>query len=141
MLKTLTIVLFTVFTVQADVEAVRSERNPERRSVLALDEVDLQLTAARQAYTAGDLGSFRKSMDTAGELAELSYKSLQDTGKQARKSPKWFKRAEQKLLVVLRNVDSLAKDVTVDDKDQVEALRKRVRDVHEQILQDIMSKK
>lgn len=108
---------------------------------MALVQVESEIDAARTAYTSGDAEPFQQHLKSAAELAGLSYKSLQDSGKSARRSPKWFKRAEQKLLKILRRVDSFVKDVSSEDRAAVEALRLRVSDIHDRILQDIMSKK
>jgi hypothetical protein len=124
-----------------DQDSVLAETNLERRSALALEKSDEQIGEARKAWEAGKVEEFKSHLDQAGDLADLCYKSLQDSGKRARRSPKWFKRAEQKLLVMLRRVDSLVKDVGVEDRPAVESLQKRLRDVHDQLLQDIMSRK
>ena len=125
----------------SDVEAVKAEPNLERRSALALDKAEARIGDARKAYEGGDLDQYKAHLEEAGQLGELCYQSLQDSGKRARKSPKWFKHAEQKLLVILRRLDSLVKDTSVDDRAPAMALDKRLRDVHEQVLQDIMTKK
>lgn len=130
-----------VCAMAAGVDAVKAEPDPEKRSALALTEADAAIGAARKAYTDGQLEQFQHQVDVAGDMTELSYKSLQASGKQARKSPKWFKRAEQKMLQLVRRIDSFAKDVALEDRPAVESLRKRVQDTHDQVLQDIMSKK
>lgn len=135
------IAVLTALPALADIERVKAEPNLERRSALALDEADSALTASRKAYDSGQLDEFRKQLNEAGDLVQLSYQSLQETGKRARRSPKWFKRAEQRLLLILRRVDALAKDVSTDDKPPVESLQKRAREIHDQLLQDIMSRK
>jgi len=135
------LVLCTAATLFADVARVKAEPNLERRSALALDEADASLTAARKSYEAGQVEEFKSELKQTSELIELSYESLQETGKNARRSPKWFKRAEQRLLYILRRVDALQRDVSVDDKPLVDPVQKKIRDVHDQILQDIMSKK
>lgn len=125
----------------ADEATVRAEDNLEKRSQLALEEADAQIDAARKAYNDGDIAKFREHTGAAANMAELCYESLQETGKRARRSPKWFKRAEQKLVFLLRRISSLSNDVEAEDRPTVESLRTRVRDVHDEILQDIMSQK
>ncbi len=125
----------------SDLDAIRAEPNLERRSGVALDKAEEHLSAARAAYEAGKFDEFQTHLKSTEELADICYQSLTDSGKKARRNPKWFKRAEQKLLGMLRRVDSLARDVTVDDKPKVEALHKHLQSVHEQVLQDIMTKK
>ena len=133
-------VLFTA-GLQADLAAVKAEENLERRSQLALEHAEEEIAAAKKAYEAGNLDEFKRLVGEIGELAELSYDSLEDTGKRARRAPKWFKRAEQKLLGVMRRIDSLEKDVSLEDRDLVKVMRKRVSDVHDKLLNDIMTKK
>ena len=126
---------------RADVAAVKAEPNPEKRSDLALAHAEQEVEAAKKAYDANDLPAFRKSIEEVAELADLSAESLESTGKRARRNPKYFKRAEQKLLLLIRRVDSLEKDVSLDDRETVAEVRKRLTSIHERILNDIMTKK
>lgn len=141
MFRVSAIVLVAAAALQADLAAVKAEANLERRSQLALQHAEEEIAAAKKAYDSGSIDDFKRLVGEIGELAELSYDSLEDTGKRARRDPKWFKRAEQKLLGVLRKIDSLEKDVSIDDRDLVKDLRKRVSDVHDRLLNDIMTKK
>ena len=141
MIRDITFLLLCTSVITADVGAVKSEPNPEKRSDLALAHAEQEIDAAKKAYDAEDLAAFRRSVEEVAELADISSDSLESTGKRARRSPKYFKRAEQKLLVLLRRLDSLEKDVSLDDRDLVSAVRKRVASIHEGILNDIMTKK
>ena len=78
---------------------VLAEHDLQKRSDLALQEADEQITEASKAYSpdSGEMKEFEKHLAAVGELAEFSLKSLQDSGKRARKQPKYFKRAELKL--------------------------------------------
>ena len=140
-LKAVAIIAFCCTVGRADIAAVKAEPNLERRSQMALDEAENGIAAAKKSYDDGNLAEFRKALSEVGELAELSYTSLDQTGKRARRSPKWFKRAEQRLLVLIRRADSLEKDVSIDDRPLVTSLKKRVSDVHDKILHDIMTRK
>jgi hypothetical protein len=124
-------------------KSVLAEHDLEKRSELALKEADDQITAASKAYdsASAEQKEFQSHLNTAGELAQLSIKSLQDSGKRASKSPKYFKRAEMKLRSLLRRIDSLEKDVSVDDRPPVEKVKILVSEAHEQVLHDIMSKR
>jgi hypothetical protein len=124
-----------------DLAEVSAEANPERRSDLALTHAEQEIEAAKKAYDASDFAGFRASIEEVAKLAEISQESLESTGKRARKSPKYFKRAEQKLRVLMRRVDSLEKAVALDDRDLVAGVRKRVAATHDRILNDIMTKK
>jgi hypothetical protein len=122
--------------------SVMAEDNLEKRSDLALKEAETQLSAATKAYSSGpDLKAFGTHIEAVGDLAQLSLKSLQDSGKRARKSPKYFKRAELKLRSLLRRLETLEREVLAEDRPPVEATKSLVSTAHEQILSDIMSKR
>lgn len=122
--------------------AVMAEPDLEKRSELALKAADDSITAASKAYSeAAEPGVFEQHIKSLEDLTRVSMKSLQDTGKRASKSPKYFKRAELKLRSLLRRVSTLSDEVSVDDRPRVEAARKLLSDVHEQLLHDIMSKR
>jgi hypothetical protein len=122
--------------------SVMAERDLEKRSELALQMADESITAASKAYaSASEMSAFVKYLGTVEELAELSLKSLQDTGKRASKKPKYFKRAELKLRSLMRRMSTLADEVASDDRPRVEAAKKVLSDAHEQLLHEIMSKR
>lgn len=141
MLRTVVVALIVASALEADLVGVMAEPNLERRSQLALQHAEEEIAAAKKAYDAGNNDDFGRLVAEIGQLVDLSYDSLEETGKRARRQPKWFKRAEQKLLAVMRKIVSLERDVSIDDRDEVKALRKRVSDVHDRFLNDIMTKK
>jgi hypothetical protein len=122
--------------------AVMAEPNLEKRSELALNVADSSITAASKAYAnPSELAAFEQHIKTVEELTQFSLKSLQDSGKRASKSPKYFKRAELKLRSLLRRISTLSDEVSAEDRPRVEAAKKVMSDVHEQLLHDIMSKR
>ena len=121
--------------------AVMAEANLEKRSDIALREADKMTTAAKTAYEAKNIEDFKARIADVQELVALSYQSLQDTGKRARRNPKYFKRAEMSIRALMRRLDSLANDVSIEDRPIVEAAHKELNTVHENVLHDIMSKK
>jgi hypothetical protein len=125
----------------ADAESVTAEPNLEKRSQLALLQANQSLDAARKAYASGETEQFASHIGEVAAMADLSYKSLLDTGKKARRNPKWFKRTEQSMRTLLRKVESIEKEVSIDDRAVVESARKSISEVHEQLLHDIMTKK
>jgi hypothetical protein len=135
------VLLIGACLLRGDLAAVKAERDAEKRSELALEHAEEELAAAKKAYQANDFEGFRKSVEEVAQLVDLSQDSLDSTGKRARRKPKYFKRAEQKLLLLLRRIDSLEKDVALQDRDLVSSVRKRVSATHDQILIDIMTKK
>ena len=121
--------------------AVMAEPNLEKRSDLALLEADRAVTAAKKAYEEGKPEDFKARVTDVEELVQLSYKSLQDTGKRARNKPKYFKRAELGIRALMRRIDSLAAEVALEDRNVVTAVHKSLNEVHDNVLHDIMTKK
>jgi len=123
-------------------KSILEERDLEKRSELALKEADDQISEAAKSYkSAPEMKEFQAHLDSIGELAQFSLKSLQDSGKRAGRRPKYFKRAEMKLRSLLRRLDTLEMDVSAEDRPPVEKIKLAVAEAHEQVLQDIMSKR
>jgi len=124
-----------------DLNSIKQEPNLERRSDLALDHANEALDAARDAFQANDIAKMQAGLDEVTESVNLSYQSLVDTGKDARRNPKFFKRAELKTRELLRRLDGFRIAVDVDSRAAVDRVRDRVNDVHDNLLKSIMSKK
>ena len=125
----------------ADLAAIQQEPNLERRSDLALQYASSALDTAREAYTAGDIEKTQAAFQEVGTSVDLAYDSLGQTGKDPRRSPKFFKRAEMSTRQLLRRLDGMMESMSVADRALIEKVRGRVADVHENLLRGIMSKK
>jgi hypothetical protein len=124
-----------------DLASVKSEPNLEKRSDLALEYASQSLDRAREAYAAGDVPSGQTALEEVRESVEVAYQSLQDTGKDARRSPKFFKRAELKTRELLRRLEGVKQTLSFDDRPVIEKVRARVNEVHDDLLTGLMSKK
>ena len=123
-----------------DITGVKTEPDLEKRSDLALANADRQVDVAREAYRAGELKKMEAALDELRDSANLSLESLEQAHKKARNN-KYYKRAELKIRALLRRLSGLLDEVELDDRKQVEAVRDRLQEVHEQVLAAIMSKK
>ena len=123
----------------ADIAAVKSEPDLERRSELALASADKEMDAARQGYNAGDEKAEQQALGEVRELVDISYDALEHSNRAPRKS-KYYKNAELKLNALLRRLNSFRDQVNVESRAAVEAVIKRVSDVHDEVLAAIMSK-
>jgi hypothetical protein len=124
-----------------DLASIQQEPNLERRSQLAMDSANSALDAARTAYQANDLDKTRTSLDELGGAVSLAYDSLKQTGKEARRDPKFFKRAELATRQMLRRIEGMAESMNLEDRALLEKVREQVTAIHETLLQDIMAKK
>src|SRR5262249_28753804 len=79
---------------RADLAQLKAEPNLEKRSKRALDYAEATLKEARTAYGNGDTAKSTTLVGEVRESVELAERSLKETGKNPRKSPKYFKKAE-----------------------------------------------
>jgi hypothetical protein len=124
-----------------DLAAARQEPNLERRSELALENAGAALASLRDAYDAGDIEKTKAQASEIEESVTLAYASLQDTGKDARRDPKFFKRAEMTTRQLVRRLDGAIEAMSVQDRAILLVVRDRVSDIHDELLSDIMKKK
>ena len=124
-----------------DLNAIRKEVSLERRSELALANADAALDRARKAYLNGEDGLFHSSVLEVGESIDLCKQSLDNSGRNARKSPKYFKKAEIGIRRLSRRLDSLRIEVSVDDRPVLDPIVSRAHQLQEEILLAIMGKK
>lgn len=121
-----------------ELDAVRAEANLEKRSKLALDNAASALRSAREAYQAGDTATVTVKTDEIGESVDLAYNSLTETGKNPRKSPKWFKHAEMETRELTRRLEDFAQQMNYDDRAILDKTRARVEQVHDDLLTGLM---
>lgn len=124
-----------------DLASVKLEQNPEKRSELALENATSAMDAARDASSAGDIQKVKAALTELADSVELAHQSLNESGKNARRSPKYFKRAELKTRELMRRLEGLAQAIDPNERPFVEGIRDRVSKVHDDLLQEIMQKK
>jgi hypothetical protein len=126
---------------RADLKAALAERDLGKRSKLALDNAETALKAARAAYEKGDNGQLADAAAEVQESVELAYDSLKSTGKDPRKSPKWFKHAEIETRDLLKKLDTLQHDLNFQDRSVLEKVKTRVQQIHDELLVGLMEGK
>ena len=125
----------------AGLDQIRAEPNLEKRSVLAMDNAMAALKDARAAYNAGDMARAMEKAKEIEESVDLAYESLEKTGKDPRRSPKWFKHAEIQSNELLRSIEALEHDMSLDDRAILEKTKERVQQVHDNLLAGLMGGK
>jgi hypothetical protein len=124
-----------------DLTSVKSEPNLEKRSELAIANANLALDNAKQAYEAGDPSKTGDALKEVADSVDLAYDSLSQTGKDPRGAPRYFKRAEMSLRLLLRRLEGVAQNFSVTDRPKIEEVRAHVSEVHDNLIEGIMSKK
>lgn len=125
----------------ADLPSIQQEPNLERRSQMAMDYANAALDTARTAYQASDIEKTQIALNDVGQAVDLAHDSLQKTGKEARRDPKFFKRTELATRQILRRIEGMAESMSFQDRSLAEKVRDRVAAIHEDLLREIMAKK
>jgi len=126
---------------RADLAQVKAEPNLEKRSKLALDYAEATLKEARSAYGNGDSAKSTAFIAEVREAVELAEHSLKETGKNPRKSPKYFKKAEIETRTLLKRIEAFQDEMNVADRPTLDTLRAKVQEVHDDLLMGIMEGK
>jgi len=124
----------------ADIQTAKDEPNLEKRSDRALDNMRQALEAAREAAKNNDEQTLKTAMQEVVDSAELSYQSLEESGKAARANPKHFKRAELATSEILRRMDGLENQISFELRSMVESARKRITEINDKLVFEIMTK-
>ena len=125
----------------ASLDQARAEPNLEKRSGLAMDNAMAALKQAHEAYNAGDLARVAAKAAEIQESVELAYSSLAETGKDPRKNPKWFKRAEIACRDLLRSLEAQQHDMSYQDRAILDKVKEKVQQVHDDLLTGLMEGK
>ena len=125
----------------ADLGQIRAESNPEKRAKLALDNASAAYKTAREAYDKGETKAVTSAIQEIQESVELAFTSLKSTGKDPRRSPKWFKKAEIDTRDLLRHLDAFEHDMSFDDRPMLQAAKAKVQEVHDELLIGLMEGK
>jgi hypothetical protein len=126
---------------RADLKTAMAETDLGKRSKLALDNASVVLKSLREAYNAGER---QKVTDAAAEYVasvDLASESLKATGKNPRKSPKWFKQAEIATRDLLKKLETLQQDLSFDDRSVLDKAKARTQEVHDELLLGLMEGK
>src|SRR2546423_1778201 len=116
---------------RADLAQIKAEPNLEKRSKLALDHAEGTLKEARNAYSNGDMAKSNALIAEVRESVEIAEQSLKETGKNPRKSPKYFKKAEIETRALLKRIEAFQDEMNVSDRPALDPLRGKVQQVHD----------
>jgi hypothetical protein len=125
---------------QADLKRAMAEPNLERRSGLALENAAAALKSARAAYDKGDNDEVAKDAAEVLESVNLAAASLEQSGKNPRRSI-WYKKAEISTRDLSRRIQDFQNGMSYVDRPMIDKLKARVQEVHEELLMGVMEGK
>jgi len=137
----LALVLANAGWLRADLKQAMAEPNLEKRSKLALDNAAAAYQTARAAYDTGENEKVATDATEIIESVDLAYTSLMKTGKDPRKSPKWFKQAEIETRTLLRRIETFQQQMNFTDRDLLDKTKAKVQQVHDDLLVGLMEGK
>jgi hypothetical protein len=124
----------------ADLKHAMAEQNLEKRSGLALENAAAALKMARAAYDKGDNDEVAKDAAEVLESVNLAAASLQQSGKNPRRST-WYKKAEISTRDLSRRIQDFQDQMSYVDRPMLDNLKARVQEVHEELLMGVMEGK
>jgi hypothetical protein len=133
--------LAAVAAAQPDLKKALAEPDLEKRSKLALDNAAAAYQSARDAYEKGEAEQARASIEEIEQSVDLAMASLNDTGKNPRRSPKYFKYAELNTRDLVRRIASFQDQMSYTDRPWLDKLKARVQQVHDELLLGLMEGK
>jgi hypothetical protein len=126
---------------QADLKKAQAEPDLEKRSKLALDNAFAAYQTARDQYQKGEMEQVRASIQEIGQSVDLAYQSLNATGKNPRRSPKFFKSAELETRDLSRRLASFQDQMSYTDRTLLDGVKEIVQQVHDELLLGLMEGK
>jgi hypothetical protein len=110
----------------ADLAAVKAEPNLEKRAEKALVFAGEVVTAMRGELDRNDVAKIQAQLKDFEAAVELAVDSLKATGKNARRNPKHFKKTELRLRELLRRLETLRQDMSLDDRPVLDGVKAQV---------------
>jgi hypothetical protein len=137
----LVLLLAAAGSLRADLKQAMAEPNLEKRSRLALENASAAYQTARSAYDAGENEKVTAAAVEITESVDLAYTSLMKTGKDPRRSPKWFKQAEIETRGLLRKIEGFQQQMSFSDRELLDKAKAKVQQVHDDLLVGLMEGK
>jgi len=140
MMQPLLFVLFLsacvpVLKSESFLDEAQAERNPGKRSEIALELADKSLDQARDYYVSGNPTKGDSELDMIDSLATECLTSVEEAHKS-----KYWKKAELKVAALMRRVNSLITDLNYDQRGKAQELETHLGQVHDRLLAGVMAK-
>ena len=120
---------------------IEATQDRERRSRLALEFARTRVDTATQAYQMDNMDKGARELEALGDAVELAVKSLESTGRNPRRNPGPFKRAEIETRKLLQQLHDARREAHPDDRETFDRAIQRVETANDQLLLGIMGPK
>ncbi len=134
-LSLLFVMLSSMMTAQALLGELNQERDPAKRSELALTLADESFDHARDYYQKGAIEKGDAALENMTSALSACVQSLAVTNK-----IKFYKRAELKVAFLQRRMGSLLEDLGVQERGWAEQTKRKLEEIHDKLLDGVMRK-
>lgn len=128
-------VLVPLLKAESFLDEAQAERNPGKRSEIALQLADKSLDQARDYYVSGEPLKGDSELDMIDRLAAECLTSVEEAHKS-----KYWKKAELKLAMLMRRVNSLIDDLSYNERGKAQQLETHLSRIHDRLLAGAMAK-
>lgn len=129
------VILSSVVSAQALLGDIKQERDPAKRSELALSLADESFDSARDYYQKGALEKGDAALENMTNALNVCVQSLAITNK-----ARFYKKAELKVAFLQRRMGTLVEDLGVQERGWAEQTKRKLEEIHDKILDGVMRK-
>ena len=125
----------------ADLQAIRAQPDPVKRSQLALAHGDTTAKQTAKACQANEYDECMKLLREVQDAAMLAKEALDQTGIDASRNPRHHKNAEVRVRQILKTVEAARPYIHPEDQAAYEAVVKHLSGLNDELLQAVMSRR
>jgi hypothetical protein len=120
---------------QSFLTELQAEQNPQKRSEKALTLADAAFDTAREFYLKGEIEKGDAELEDMTKALDACVASLNEAHK-----GKFYKKAEMNVATLQRRLDGLMAGVSVQQRGWVEYTSRKLDEIHDKLLNGVMSK-
>lgn len=129
------VIVSAVMPAQSLLGEVNQERDPNKRSELALNLANESLDSARDFYQKGATEKGDAALDSMTSALNVCLQSLAITNK-----ARFYKRAELKVAYLQRRMNGLLNDLSIQERGWAEQTMRKLEEIHDKLLDGVMRK-
>jgi hypothetical protein len=114
---------------------LQAEQNPQKRSEKALIFADAAFDSAHELYLKGEIEKGDAQLETMTKALNQCVESLTAAHK-----ARYYKKAEMNVASLQRRLEGLLSDLSVQKRGWVEYTSRKVDEIHDKLLNGVMSK-
>lgn len=132
----LLLVMFgSVMAAQSLLGEINQERDPAKRSELALSAADESFDHARDFYQKGAIEKGDAALENMTSALDVCVQSLAVSNK-----ARFYKKAELRIAYLQRRMSGLVEDLSIQERGWAEQTKRKLEAIHDRILDGVMRK-